>query len=90
MKFNYHLEITSKEIKELGFALLEGFAKAQKIKAEIKKQDSSISDSIRRKDEFNRRHEQRMEELNRRHKERMAEIDREHERRMKEFSCNWY
>ena len=85
MKINYHFEISSKEVKELGFALLEGFVKAQKIKTEIKKENSPISDSIRRKDEFNRRHKERMAEIDRRHKERMAEIDRQHKQDMEDF-----
>lgn len=85
MKINYHFEISSKEIKDLGFALLEGFVKAQEAKAKIKKQQESISESIRKKDAINRRHEQRMAELDRRHKEIMAKIDREHKQDMEDF-----
>lgn len=86
MKINYHFEISSKEVKELGFALLEGFVKAQKIKTEIKKENSPISDSIRRKDEFNRRHKERMAEIDRQHKQDMEDFHK----KMEEFRSNFH
>ena len=90
MKFNSktNFEISSEEIKDILFGLAKGFVKAQQWKAELDKSSSSpssISESIRRKDRINRRHEQRMAELDRRHKERMAEIDKQHKRRVEAF-----
>ena len=90
MKFNCktNFEISSEEIKDILFGLAKGFVKAQQWKAELDKTSSSpssISESIRRKDRINRRHEQRMAELDRRHKERMAEIDKQHKRRVEAF-----
>ena len=90
MKFNSktNFEISSEEIKDILFGLAKGFVKAQQWKAELDKTSSSpssISESIRRKDRINRRHEQRMAELDRRHKERMAEIDKQHKRRVEAF-----
>ena len=90
MKFNSktNFEISSEEIKDILFGLAKGFVKAQQWKAELDKTSSSpssISESIRRKDRINRRHEQRMAEWDRRHKERMAEIDKQHKRRVEAF-----
>ena len=89
MKFNSnrHFEISSEEIKDILFGLAKGFVKVQQWKAELDKSSSSssVSESIRRKDRINRRHEQRMAELNRRHKERMAEIDKQHKQRVEAF-----
>lgn len=87
MKFNSntHFEISSEEIKDVLFGLAKGFVKVQQWKAELDKSSSSVSESIRRKDEINRRHEHRMAELNRRHKERMAEIDKQHKQRVEAF-----
>ena len=87
MKFNSktNFEISSEEIKDILLGLAKGFVKVQQWKAELDKSSSSVSESIRRKDKINRRHEQRMEELNRRHKERMAEIDKQHKRRIEAF-----
>ena len=89
MKFNSktNFEISSEEIKDILFGLAKGFVKVQQWKAELDKSSSSssVSESIRRKDRINRRHEQRMEEFNRRHKERMAEIDKQHKRRIEAF-----
>lgn len=89
MKINYkaNFEISSEEIKDILFGLAKGFVKVQQWKAELDKSSSSssVSESIRRKDRINRRHEQRMEELNRLHKERMTEIDKQHKRRIEAF-----
>lgn len=87
MKFNSntHFEVSSEEIKDVLFGLAKGFVKVQQWKAELDKSSSSVSESIRRKDRINRRHEQRMAELNRRHKERMAEIDKQHKQRVEAF-----
>lgn len=88
MKINYkvNFEISSSEVKDLILNLAEGFIKVQEWKSgHDKSKQSSISESIRRKDRINRCHEQYMAELDRRHKQRMAEIDREHERSMKDF-----
>lgn len=83
MKFNTntHFEITSSEVKDFALALAKGFIKVQQWKAELDKSSSSssmssISESIRRKDRINIRHENRMAEIDRRHKERMAEINK--------------
>lgn len=89
MKINYkvNFEISSSEVKDLILNLAEGFIKVQEWKSGHDKstKQSSISESIRRKDEFNRRREQRMAELDRRHKQTMAEIDRQHKQHMKDL-----
>ena len=85
MKFNSktNFEISSEEIKDILFGLAKGFVKVQQWKAELDKSSSaSVSESIRRKDKINRRHEHNMAEIDRRHKERMAE----HEHRMAEIN----
>lgn len=80
MKINYtaNFEISGSELKDIALGLAKGFIKVQQWKAELDKSSSSssISESIRRKDRINLRHEHRMAELDRRHKERMAEINK--------------
>ena len=80
MKINYtaNFEISGSELKDIALGLAKGFIKVQQWKAELDKSSSSssVSESIRRKDRINRRHEHRMAELDRRHKERMAEINK--------------
>ena len=93
MKINYtaNFEISGSELKDIALGLAKGFIKVQQWKAELDKSSSSssISESIRRKNRINLRHEHRMAELDRRHKERMAEInklDRRHKERMAEIN----